>query len=179
MITKLSTFRAQQADRDAITDCLHLYTRGIDRCDGELLRCAFWDDAHIRGDLFEGDRAGFIQYSTVDGKGFFAQMMHMVGNIIIRIDGAQAALEACFYGYHAAPAEADYGDLVIGGRYLDRFELRYDEWRILEKTIMFDWHRQYPDAAGTGNGPMGSTVKLRGERGPGDLSYALFEAFGA
>jgi len=106
-------------------------------------------------------------------------MMHMVGNLIIRIDGERAALEACFYGYHAAPLDAGYGDLVIGGRYLDVFALRDDEWRILEKTIMFDWHRQYPDAVGSASGPMGSTVKLRGERGPGDRSYALFGRFGA
>ncbi len=177
MITPVATFRAEQADRAAISDCLHLYTRGVDRCDGELLREVFWEDARIEGDLFAGDREGFIHYSTVEGKGFFAQMTHMASNQVIRITGARAALEACFYGYHAAPAGAAYGDLVIGGRYLDVFERRDDCWRILEKTIMFDWHRQYPDAPGSESGPMGSEVRLRGERGPGDRSYALFARF--
>ncbi len=177
MISTVDTFRAEQADRAAITDCLHLYTRGVDRCDAALLQEVFWADAKITGSLYSGDVAGFIQYSTGDGRDFFRQMMHMVGNIIIRVHDRQAAVEACFYGYHAAPGDAGYGDLVIGGRYLDVFELRDDEWRILEKTIMFDWHRPYPDAVGSESGPMGSTIRLRGERGPGDRSYLLFARF--
>lgn len=177
MITKLSKFRAEQADRDAIADCLYLYTRAVDRCDGPLLRGVFWADARVAGSLYSGDVPGFVKYSTVDGKDFFQQMMHMVGNIITRIKGSQAAVEACFYGYHAAPAAAQYGDLVVGGRYLDVFERRDDEWRILEKTILFDWFRAYPDGLDWEQGPMGSPASIRGERGPGDRSYTLFERF--
>ncbi len=175
MITRLSVFREQQADRDAIADCLYLYTRAVDRCDAQLLRSVFWDDATITGSLYSGGPDDFVAYSTDEGKGFFDNMTHMVSNITSRIEGAQAAVEAYFYGYHAAPASAGYGDLVIAGRYLDIFALRDDEWRILEKTIVFDWFREYPDSVDWDKGPMGSPATITGTRDGTDRSYALFE----
>lgn len=177
MINKLETFRAQQADRDAITDCLHLYTRAVDRCDSALLSEVFWDNAQIYGSLYSGGRDEFVTYSTEEGKSFFDSMTHMVSNIVTRIEGGQAAVEAYFYGYHAAPAAATYGDLIIAGRYLDIFELRNDEWRILEKTILFDWFREYPDSVDWEKGPMGSPATITGSRNKDDRSYALFSRF--
>ncbi|MFV8816152.1 nuclear transport factor 2 family protein [Haliea sp. E17] len=177
MICKLGTFKEQQADRDAIADCLYLYTRAVDRCDSALLREVFWGDAQVYGSLFSGGRDDFVAYSTEEGKGFFDNMTHMISNIITRIQGQQAAVEAYFYGYHAAPAAANYGDLIIAGRYLDILELRDDEWRILEKTILFDWFREYPDCVDWEKGPMGSPATITGSRNPDDRSYALFSRF--
>ena len=33
-------------DRQAISDCLVRYARGVDRLDQDLIRSAFWEDAH-------------------------------------------------------------------------------------------------------------------------------------
>jgi hypothetical protein len=178
MIEKLSTFRAQGADRQAITDCMHLYSRGIDRADADLLREVFWGDAKIIGELYSGGAADFIAFSVPAGLKNWDRMMHMITNAIIRIDGDRAVSESCFYGYHVAHGggarDIPSGDLIISGRYLDRFEKRSDEWRISEKTILFEWYREYADAGGAKPGPMGTKVTLKGEPAPNDRSYALF-----
>ena len=178
MIEKLSTFRAEAADRQAITDCMYLYSRGMDRADAELLNEVFWEDATIIGELFSGSPVEFIAFSVPAGLKNWDRMMHIITNSVIRIDGDRAAAESYFYGYHVAhggaASDVPSGDLIICGRYLDRFEKRNDEWRIKEKTIMFDWYREYDDAGGSKPGPMGTTVTLKGEPAPNDRSYALF-----
>lgn len=174
MIEKLSTFVAQVADRQAITDCMNLYARGVDRGDAALLGEVFWDDARIVGELYSGGPAEFIAFSVPSGLKNWDRMMHMITNSIIRIDGDRAAAESSFYGMHIGHADAPSGDLIISGRYLDRFEKRGDEWRFIEKTILFEWYREYPDAGGGKSGPMGTRVTLKGEPAPNDRSYALF-----
>lgn len=180
MIEKVSTFRAEAADRQAITDCMYLYTRGIDRADAALLAEVFWPDAQIHGELFSGGPEDFIAFSVPGGLRNWERMTHLITNSVIRIDGDRAAAESCFYGYHVAHgdgrSDVPPGDLVICGRYLDRFARREDEWRLIEKTILFDWYREYPDAGGGKPGPMGTTVTMKGEPAPGDRSYALFAA---
>lgn len=178
MIGKLSAFQAEAADRQAIADCMHLYARGMDRADAALLQDVFWEDAKITGELYSGAVGPFIEFSVAGGLKNWDRMMHYVTNSIIRIAGARAAAESYFYGYHVGKADAASGDLIIAGRYLDRFERRGDAWRMAEKTILFEWYREYPDAGGGKPGPMGTKVTLKGETGAGDRSYALFRALG-
>lgn len=176
MIGKLSDFRSEVADRQAITDCMHLYARGVDRADADLLRDVFWEDARIVGELHSGGVEEFIDFSVPGGLKNWDRMMHMITNPVIRIDGDRAVSESYFYGYHVGHAGATSGDLIISGRYLDRFEKRGDAWRISEKTILFEWYREYPDNGGDKEGPMGTKVTLKGEPAPNDRSYALFQS---
>src|SRR5579862_3112791 len=57
MIATVSTFRDELADREAIRDCIYLYSRGLDRCDADLLASVFWPDARIEADRFTGKPA--------------------------------------------------------------------------------------------------------------------------
>jgi hypothetical protein len=179
MIGKLGRFRSEVADRQAIADCIFLYSRGIDRADAELLTEVFWHDARIIGELYSGGIAEFIGFSVAGGLKNWDRMMHIITNSIIRIDNDRAVSESYFYGYHVGHAGAASGDLIIAGRYLDRFEKRQDEWRMSEKTILFEWYREYADNGGDKPGPMGTKVTLKGEAGPSDRSYALFRSIGA
>lgn len=178
MINQISKYQAELADRQAITDCIHLYARGMDRADAELLQEVFWEDAQITGELYSGGVEKFISFSVPAGLENWDRMMHMISNTIIRINGDRAASESYFYGYHVGHGGSSTGDLIIAGRYLDRFEQRRGEWRHSEKTIMFDWYREYPDSGGDKPGPMGTQVRLKGEPAPDDRSYALFRSLG-
>jgi hypothetical protein len=179
MLSKLSRFKAEVADRQAITDCMYLYSRGIDRADSELLHDVFWEDAQIHGELYSGGVSDFINFSVAGGIENWDRMMHIISNSIIRIDGDRAVSESYFYGYHVGKAGSPSGDLVISGRYLDRLERRNDEWRMSEKTILFEWYREYPDNGGDKEGPMGTKVTLKGEPAPNDRSYALLQSIRA
>ena len=179
MLQKVSQFQAELADRQAIMDCMYLYARGVDRGDAELLAEAFWEDAQIVGELYSGGVAEFIEFSVPNGLANWDRMMHLITNSIIRIDRDKAASESAFYGCHIGNAGSPTGDLIISGRYLDRFEKRVDFWRLSEKTILFEWYREYPDNGGDKEGPMGTKVTLKGEPAPGDRSYELFLSVGA
>jgi SnoaL-like domain len=175
MLLKLGKFQAEVADRQAIGDCISLYARGVDRADAELLTEVFWEDAKIRGELFSGGPAQFVAFSVSAGAKNWDRMMHILSNTIIRINGDRAAAESYFYGYHVGHAGSPF-DLIISGRYLDRFDKRGDEWRISEKTIIFEWQREFPGSGGGKPGPMGSKVGLKGEPAPHDPSYSLFRS---
>ena len=176
MIKTIDEFQTEVADRQAITDCINLYARGMDRADAGLLNEVFWEDAQIHGELYSGGVTPFIEFSVPAGLENWDRMMHIISNTIIRIAGDRAVSESYFYGYHVGHAGASSGDLIIAGRYLDRFERRDRTWKFSEKTIMFDWYREYPDNGGDKPGPMGTKVTLKGEPAPDDRSYALFSS---
>jgi hypothetical protein len=168
---KVSQFRAEAADREAIRDCLYRYARGIDRCDEAMLRSAYWPDAIDDHLAFRGTPEELIAWTmpilrTMD------QSMHMIGNILIRIDGDRADVESYFYGFHRLRGDAGPRDTIGSGRYLDKFERRGDEWRIAERLVVTDWFRDYPDSGDWEKGPFGMPVPPGG-RSPDDASYSV------
>ena len=172
MAKKVSQIQGELADREAIRDTLMRYCRGTDRCDEELLRSTYWPDAQDQHLEFSGDREAFIQYSAP----ILAAMrynMHMLGNVLITINGAQADVESYFQGYHSVPDEnGNRRDVFAAGRYLDIFEKRDDEWRILKRFVMVDWFREYSDSADWVTGLFGMGDKVtRGDIRPNDMSY--------
>ena len=49
-------------DREAIRDCLYRYSRGVDRCDEDMLRSVYWEDAIDDHCLFTGQREELIAW---------------------------------------------------------------------------------------------------------------------
>lgn len=174
MIRKEAQFAGELAAREAIRDCLHLYARGIDRCDAGLLRAVFWPEATI--DTGGGPRTveDFVAGSVQALQSLWESVQHIVGNVLIRLsaDGAAAAVEAMSYGYHCSAGERR--DLIIAGRYVDRFERRDGEWRIARRVVVTDWFRHYPDSGDWAATPWVSGA-FRSAPGRDDPSYALFE----
>src|SRR5579862_3908887 len=54
MIRTVAQIKDELADREAIRDCLYRYCRGVDRCDMELLRSAYWPGAMDTHTGFKG-----------------------------------------------------------------------------------------------------------------------------
>ncbi|WP_317929835.1 nuclear transport factor 2 family protein [Halioxenophilus sp. WMMB6] len=174
MARRVSEIAEEMADREAIRDTLMRYCRGTDRCDETLLRSAYWPDSHDDHLEFSGDIEQFIAYS----KPILQAMrysMHMLANCLICIAGDQADVESYFQGYHSIPDEQGHRrDAFAAGRYLDTFEKRNDEWRILKRFVMVDWFRELPDSADWQAGPFGMGDKVkRGDLQPDDFSYHL------
>ena len=173
-IKSVSQIRDELADREAIRDVLMRYCRASDRCDEELLRSTYWEDARDDHMEFSGSREEFIAYCTP-----ILQAMrynqHALGNILICIDGNRADVESYFHGYHSVPDEqGNRHDVCASGRYLDTFEKRDDYWRILKRFVVVDWFREYSDTGDWEAGPFGMGDKVtRGDLKPNDLSYKL------
>ncbi len=58
--------------------------------------------------------------------------------------------------YHRIDIGKEERDTVLGGRYLDRMEKRSGEWRIAERTMLYDWTRDDGTATEWSAGLMGA-----------------------
>jgi hypothetical protein len=170
MSTRVSQLKEEMADREAIRDCLYRYARGIDRLDEDLLRSAYWPDAIDSHLTFTGTVEQLIAWALPLMRQM-DQNIHMIGNILIKLDGCNAEVETYFYGIQRASVEGVMRDTLAAGRYLDRFERRDDEWRIAKRLVMTDWFREYADSADWSRGPFGMGDVPRGAFKPHDKSY--------
>ncbi len=175
-IRELIARQAGLEAREAIRDCLHRYCRGIDRADADMLRSAYWPDAVDDHGLFNGNAHEFVAWCVP----LLAQVehsQHTIGNAIIALDGDAALVESHYHAYERRRrASGGPYEMFVGGRYLDRFERRGAEWRILHRTVLWDWFRHFRDAADLDRGGFGTGPVRRGGKRPDDLSYGLFGA---
>jgi hypothetical protein len=80
-------------------------------------------------------------------------------------------VESYFQGYHVMRGEGKPTASLQGGRYLDRFEKRGEEWRIIRRKVVVDWFRAFDDAGDWSVGPQGQAQIQPGGRYPDDDSY--------
>jgi hypothetical protein len=173
MTVSIAQLKDEMVDREAIRNCLYRYSRAIDRQDEDLLRTVYWPEATDVHLDFKGGVEAFIAWAMPQLRAM-KQTMHMLGNILIELDGGRAKVESYLYSYHRLEMNGVMRDVVAGGRFLDKFERRGDEWRIAERFTLTDWFREYPDSADWALGPfgIGKTSQIAyGEPGPGDRSY--------
>lgn len=170
-IDELATKLDVLASKDAIRDCLYRINRAIDRIDERLLASAFHPDAKVRWAAKEAipltdwiKKAIGVQHTT-------QRVQHLIGNILIDIDGDDANVESYEIGRHLTPIKDEMKDLVFASRYIDKFARRDGEWRIVRREKVVDWIRIIEGAD-----PYWDHVPIRGTRDDDDLS---FEAFGA
>lgn len=162
-------------DRDAIRQCLVRLARGEDRRDASLIRAALWPDSVTDYGMY---RSGFDDYLAwvVPGAEAITNTQHVLGQSFIDLAGNTAKAETQVISYH----RVDYGeaehDTCIGGRYLDRFERRAGEWRIVERTMLYDWSQDWGLAADWSQGVMGQAFSAPHYTGRahGDHSVEFF-----
>lgn len=181
-------------DKHAITDVIMTYARAIDRLDEHMLRSVFHSDSqHAHG--FVGPSSDPSIPSTPGEPGDFVAFAfavlnthtrthHQLGNILIELEGENAYTESYFTAYHRMRAKGDplaaenahdtEMDLLVGGRYLDRFQKRDGAWKISHRTGLTDWMRTEPPAT---QGFFAIPEELLGHRGEQDLVYRRREVF--
>ena len=112
-----------------------------------LLRSVFFEDAYCEYGFYNGDPARFAEFAMEALKEHAANH-HMLGNVLIEVDaeGNEAFGEVYFHAYHKVKATTGSGfeDLIIAGRYIDRYEKREDVWKIAYRSERNDWCRTTP-----------------------------------
>lgn len=170
----ISQIRDEMVHREAIRDVILRYCRASDRVDEDMLRDVYWPDAQDDHLEFSGNPEEFIAYC----KPILTHMkynMHTVGNMLIDVDGDDADAESYFIGYHSIPDEAGVRrDYLAAGRYIDKFQKRGDEWKILKRLVTVEWFREFPDTGDWDVGPFGMKVP-RGDLKPNDVSYGVLD----
>lgn len=135
----------------AIRQVLARYCRGIDRLDLGLVRSCYHDDAIDEHGSFTGNPDEYVAWA---GRLLrrYAMTMHVLANTSIERDasGDVALVESYGMSFHrGGPDEADDAklNLMTGFRFVDRFERRAGEWRIVHRIAVTEWSR-VDDAAG-------------------------------
>jgi hypothetical protein len=156
-------------DRNEILDCLHNYSRGMDRQDRELVRSVYHDDAiDVHGSVAlpveEFIDWAFAYHST--------QLLHQhyVTNQTIELDGDAAHVETYYY-FLGRSADKDVPLTVAGGRYVDRFERRDGRWAIARRVCTAEWRSVLPSKLPDKGSPLVSPLPVV-SRDRDDISYA-------
>jgi hypothetical protein len=124
-------------DRQAITDCLIRYARGIDRHDDDMVASAYHDDAIDDHTTYIGSGRGLAVHASAAHDLIWKAHQHFVTNITIDLNGDEAHAES--YWIVAGRRIVDASLDLHGGRYLDRFERRGGEWRIAARICAYEW----------------------------------------
>jgi ketosteroid isomerase-like protein len=162
----------QLLDREAIRDCIYRYCRGVDRGDEAALRSAYWPDATGRHGAYQGSGAAFVDW-VLGNLASAGRSVHMIGNILIDLRGDVAAVESYFRTTLATrDAQDKPQETLLAGRYVDRFERREGQWRVADRTVVYDWLRQTPLASEISPESFGPRQPT-GARKPDDPLYAL------
>ena len=138
-------------DKQEIEETVLRYCRGIDRRDFDLVRSCYHPDATDHHGSFRGTVDEYIAWvDKLTARYRFT--MHLVGNILIEIDGETAASEAYGVSLHRSDDARPFMNLATGFRYLDRFERRDGPegggaWKIAERTAIGEWSIPIPTDA--------------------------------
>lgn len=140
-------------DEQAIRKVVLRYCRGIDRLDRELVRNCYHDDATDEHGSFAGSPDDFVDWAfRIAAR--YDLTMHFAGNLLVELgtpgrDGHRAA-RAETYGiaHHRRSAGPPELNLLVGFRYVDRFERRDDGvWRIARRVCTTEWVRRDDESA--------------------------------
>jgi hypothetical protein len=124
-------------DRQAISDCLMTYSRGVDRLDRALIVSAYHPDAIDDHGMFVGDPEEFADWVIGMHSATHLSHQHCLFNHSCELDGTVAHTETyyMFVGMNRTGPPL----VVSGGRYLDRFEKRDGRWAIADRLCIRDW----------------------------------------
>ena len=119
------------------------YMRGLDRLDEELLLSVFFADAWCDYGFTKGPATEFASYCVNALQAHIANQ-HMIGNVLIDVEGDEAFGEVYFHAYHKVAGESGFEDVIIAGRYIDRYEKRDNTWKFAYRSERVDWSRTQP-----------------------------------
>jgi hypothetical protein len=132
-----------------IRQALARYCHGVDHGNAEMARSAYWPegtDAH--GSRWDGNGHEFVTELVEQGNARRAEgfpgpgsMHHLTTILVQRTDDDHALVQSYFIVYNPHASQGDYQLALVVGRYLDRFERRNGEWKILVRETVNDFSR--------------------------------------
>ena len=125
----------QLSDQAMIRDVAMRYCRGVDRLDLDCLKSAYWPEAIDEHGGFVGNAHEFAEYCmTAHLK--WSWTMHSIYNHLVELDVDGTTARGEIYNVSTL-CRADTGAIDTWyGRYLDRYEKRGDEWRIIHRVCV-------------------------------------------
>lgn len=134
-------------DRQAIGDLIARYSRTLDWLDDEGQAGCYWPDAAIDYGFFKGTAAEFVPV-VMQVERSTGRRWHMLAPLAVKLTSATTAEGECYgvaLGFRREGEAEPYTGKMYGGRYLDTYEKRGDEWRIASRRYILDWTMPMPD----------------------------------
>jgi len=114
------------------------YCRAIDRQDFALVRTLYHDDAiDDHGDMFKGSPDDYVAWLPKI-MAMWDATVHSLSNTLFEVQGDKANGELYVVAYHRTHGP-DAKEIVVGGRYLDRYEKREGVWKFMHRSLAMDW----------------------------------------
>lgn len=160
----------EMVERLAIQEVLHAHSRGLDRCDEELVKSCYWPDAEVDYGNFKGpahDFAGLVCKALAE---IYELTQHCLSNSLVATGGEMARAETLVTAVHLLVGGKE--EMSFSGRYLDRLERRNGGWKLLHRKVVMDWSRRHSieDERESAN----FSALGKGTHGQDDPSYDFF-----
>jgi ketosteroid isomerase-like protein len=152
---------------------VHGYCRAVDRGDIAALRELYHHDAEDDHGAFSTGSADDFLSQLEAARPYLRSMQHNVTTVNFAISGSTAEGEIYTIATHTFGAGDRDVDVIVGGRYLDKYEKRDASWRFIERKIVTDWaHVNDPSTVDLSH-PITRTTP-RGAPGANDPSHQFF-----
>jgi ketosteroid isomerase-like protein len=140
-MTSTDTALQEMIDEFQLRKLVHAYCRAVDRGDIAALRDLYHHDAvDAHGGFSTGSIEQFFE-QLVAARPYIRTMQHNITTVNFAIAGHAAEGEIYTIAFHTLAGKERDIDVVVGGRYLDKYEKRDDVWKLIERTIVTDWAR--------------------------------------
>jgi hypothetical protein len=154
----------------------HAYCRAVDRGNSAQLKGFYHDDAvDAHGGFSAGTADQFVEQLNA-ARRYIRSMQHNITTVNFVINGDTAEGEIYTIAVHTLAGSGRDIDLVVGGRYLDKYEKRAGTWKVLERTIVTDWARVTDPSSMDLNHPITKDT-LKGTPDASDPSFHFFSLF--
>jgi len=127
--------------RQDIHDVLVRYCRGADRCDAAMMKSCFHDDAWDDHGFFRGPASEFAEQAARNLRERFLSTKHYMTNESVEINADEARSETYVLAILRMFKEGAMFDITMSARYLDHFECRNGQWRIVHRLLVSDGTR--------------------------------------
>lgn len=135
--------------KDEIRELALLYSRGVDRKDGALLRTLYTQDAtDTHGDTFDGNAKEYVDFLE-RAFPYMPYSGHHICNHLIAVNGNEAEGEIYGIAYHVLPdGKGGWMEDLMTVRYIDKYRKEADgRWRFAKRVVTYDMRNRRPIAA--------------------------------
>ncbi len=166
----------EMIDEFALRKLVHAYCRAVDRGDFAQLRDLYHPDAvDSHGAFSTGSVEGFFEQLAA-ARPYLRSMQHNITTVNFAIAGRAAEGEIYTIAVHTLAGKDRDIDLIVGGRYLDKYEKRNETWKLIERAIVTDWARVSDPSSMDMSHPITADT-LRGTLDESDPSFQFFSLF--
>jgi hypothetical protein len=131
--------------KEEIRELALLYSRGVDRKDGALLRTLYARGAtDTHGDTFDGNAEDYVQFLE-RAFPYMRYSGHHICNHLVSVDGDRGEGEVYALAYHVIPdGKGGWLEDLMCVRYLDHYCREDGRWRFAKRVVTYDQRSRRP-----------------------------------